>query len=255
MTETRICAYSQCEVEFEPKRPHHRFHSEACRYGDYLERQENGREARAQRVGAHDLDEVRARGEESKGDKARWALIVREHIAHTLTATGYVSAEDLDALGIPPEHVNIGNSWLGHFSKRRLMAPVIWRYSSKPSRKGGKVWTYRITEKGREELPALLSEVRSTLARYGAGDPAEGNGSAGTRRSASAVSGEASRLDTTNPEGQEATGSHAPALDRPGGTLFRHGETGAGSSRGVEPEPALFDADPPSMYDPFSEAA
>lgn len=170
---TRTCP--QCERSFEPKASHQIYDFQECRQQGWVEKEVVAAQTPAQRVGAIDLSEVRARGEEAGGDKSRWTLIARAHITHTLIATSYFSAEDFDALGIPPEHVNVCTSWIGHFSKRKVMEPISWRYSQKPSRKGGKVWTYRITQKGREELPALLQDTRSELAGLGIDNSSEAN--------------------------------------------------------------------------------
>lgn len=148
-----ICAYKHCRVEFEPKRPHQRYHQEPCRYAQWVLDQEDSSEAPAQRVGLQDLDEVRALHEESKG---HWTTIVREHLNRTLLVTGYVSAEDFDELGIPPEHSNLANAQMGGYSRMGYMEAISWRRSTKPSRKSGKIWTHKLTEKGRLELSHTL---------------------------------------------------------------------------------------------------
>ncbi|HEY6731936.1 MAG TPA: hypothetical protein VI039_13050 [Solirubrobacterales bacterium] len=193
MTETRTCP--QCERSFEPNAKHQIYDVEACRYQGWIQKEVEAAEASAQRVEVHDLDEVRGRAEESK-EKARYTLIAREHITHTLVATGYFSAEDFDALGIPAEHVNVCTSWIGNFSRRKLMEPISWRASSKPSRKGGKVWTYKITEKGRAELPALLEDTRREIDGVSAGRPSskEGDGLGKAGKEAGTHSGDAGSL-------------------------------------------------------------
>jgi hypothetical protein len=101
----------------------------------------------------HPLDDVRGLHEEFKGD---WTTIVREHLNRTLVGKGYVSADDFDALGIPPEHSNLANAQMGAYSRMGFMEKVSWRRSTKPSRKSGTIWTHRITEKGRTELTKLV---------------------------------------------------------------------------------------------------
>jgi hypothetical protein len=101
----------------------------------------------------HPLDDVRGLQEEHKSP---WPMIVREHLNRTLVKTGYVSAEDFDALGIPPEHSNLANAQMGAYSRMGYMEKVSWHRSKKPSRKSGTVWTHRITEKGRQELSKLV---------------------------------------------------------------------------------------------------
>jgi hypothetical protein len=180
---------------------------------------------------ARTLEDVRGRGEESK-EKSRYTLIAREHITHTLLATGYFSAEDFDSLGIPPAHVNVCTSWIGHFSKRKVMEPISWRYSSKPSRKGGKVWTYKITQKGREVLPALLEETRAEIAGMSAG-----NHQVGASSAASAPPGEELSTDAPGSPARQVGSASAP-------------------SPGVGAEPArLFSDEAPSAYDPWESGA
>lgn len=204
---SRTCEYSLCNVAFEPRRPHQRFHSESCRYAQWADEQQNGSEDGAQRVGAHALDEVRGVAEES-AEKSRWTLIAREHLTHTLIETGYFSADDFESIGIPAEHVNVGNSQMGRFSKQKLMEAITWRYSTKPSRKGGKLWTYRITAKGRQDLPKLLTDTRKELASAG--------------------------LGIENPEGISPHARVKGTLDRLGGRNAFPAD-GAGSSLDAEP--------------------
>lgn len=122
------------------------YHSEACK-----KRAERAR-SRDKAGTEHPLDEVRALHEESKG---RWTVVVREHLNRTLLDTGHVSAEDFDRLGIPAEHSNLANAQMGSYVARGFMEPVSWKRSTKPSRKSGKFWIYRITDLGREKLAGL----------------------------------------------------------------------------------------------------
>lgn len=153
---TRVCAYSQCDVEFEPRRPHHRFHHESCRYADFLERQQNGGECSGQRVGEHALREVR--GQQEEGASADYLQLAREQICRTLLATGYFTADDLEPLGIPKEYRrSVHGSATGYFSgEEPLMEEAGRRKSERPERKGAKNTIFRITAKGRRELPGLL---------------------------------------------------------------------------------------------------
>ena len=134
----------------------------------------------------HPLETVRGDAEESR-EKARWTLVVREQIAHTLIETGYFSAEALDSLGVPEPHLNVCTSWIGHFSKAKLMKKRSWHYSDKPSRKGGLVWTFQITDEGRQKLPPLLEEIRNEIAGAGA------TGQVGARGQAVVPSGNVER--------------------------------------------------------------
>ncbi len=241
---TRLCGCG-CGASLEDLRADAVYASEAC-------------SKRARRAASPDkartasaLDEVRGRGEESGGDKARYTLVAREHITHTLIETGYFSAEDFDSLGIPPAHVNVCTSWIGHFSKRKVMEPISWRYSSKPSRKGGKVWTYKITQKGRDELPALLEETRSELSGLGTDNSSEACTGAtrdedavtsvGAEPGESGPTGPGSGVGVANPQGPPGTASSPPL-----------------SAGTASPEPLSLLPEPDrstSPYDPWKDAA
>ncbi len=69
--------------------------------------------------------------------------------------TGYVSAEDFEALGVPDEHHNVPGAQMGGYVSAGLMEAVTfkrWSTKAKASRKSGKYWVYKITEKGRQKL-------------------------------------------------------------------------------------------------------
>lgn len=149
MIESRICACG-CGGSLTGLRADALYQSEACK-------KRAQRAASRDKAGTESLDEVRAKHEESKG---RWTVIVREHLNRTLFVTGYVSAEDFDALGIPPEHSNLANAQMGSYSKQGFMEAISWHRSKKPSRKSGKVWVHKLTEKGREHLSPLVGSDR-----------------------------------------------------------------------------------------------
>jgi hypothetical protein len=295
---TRTCKYKPCGNAFEQTDSRHEYCGPTCRanqhYDDHPEKGRPNPAVPLQSVAADSLDEVWARGEEGK-PKSYWTAIAREHLRRTLLETGYFNSEDFDALGIPPEHVNVGNSWIGHFSKQKLMDPISWRRSEKPSRKGGKIWIYRITDKGRQELgagvgidhPEGKSPVREgTLDRPG-GSPFTANGAgsvvdvdsgevgvgAGGNpvsdrivpvNKSSVISGTA-RHRTKDLGGGEPSGG--PALKGGGQSPESSGSVpGKGSSvvnRGTAEEPApTSDPEPlsllpptPKMFDPDQRAA
>lgn len=151
----------------------------------------------------HALDEVRGDAEENP-EKARWTLIVREQIARTLIHTGYFSAADLEPLGIPAAHGNVCTSQIGTFASRRLMEKVRWRKSEKPSRKGGILWTFRITEKGRKELPKIIAGTGATGEKQ----------REGTAGASTAPSTDPSFQDAPTPAGADP--GEAPADGTPG---------------------------------------
>ena len=150
--EAHVCACG-CGAHLGEMKATARYSTPACRTA--LERAGWGttRGARAHvaqtKGSVHPLDEVRARHEESKG---RWTTIVREHLNRTLLTTGYVSAEDFDALGIPDEHHNLANAQIGGYVSGKYIEAITWKRSKKASRKSGKFWVFKLTELGRESL-------------------------------------------------------------------------------------------------------
>ncbi len=151
MAYQKIC--EQCDRPFDSRRPEAETCSEECKYQRWIERQV---EAARQPVKEHPLAEVRAEQEQTR-EKARWTLLVREHMARTLMETGYFHSDDLEPLGIPEEHRNIAGSQAGGFVSRKLMVEVSRRASSKPSRKKAKSAVYQITAKGRTVLTSMLA--------------------------------------------------------------------------------------------------
>lgn len=96
--------------------------------------------------------------QEQQKEKARWTLVVREHIAHTLLGTGYFHADDLGPLGVPPEHNAIKGTQVASCVNRRLMVKAGERKCQHKAANGRKAAIYRITELGRQKLTAQLGE-------------------------------------------------------------------------------------------------
>jgi endogenous inhibitor of DNA gyrase (YacG/DUF329 family) len=208
----------QCGRIFKPKRPHARYCSDRCRAIDW--RENNGEEL-GERVQEHPLAEVRAEQEQVK-EKARWTLVVREHMAKTLTSTGYFHSDDLDPLGIPEQHRNIAGSQTGSFVQRELMQEVGRRKSMKPSRKSAKSAIYRITEKGRKELAGVgggnavdSSRTGSAASGHslhsGESDTAVPGPDQATVRGAGSASPDQSCAQGTGQEGARGDKSEVPA--------------------------------------------
>jgi hypothetical protein len=109
--------------------------------------------------------------------KQDWSRRVKLHIARTLLATGHFHADDLAALEIPTDHTNIRGAQIGSFASTGLMEPTgverPMAHAAANSRKGK---IFRITEKGRRELPRMLAGA-------GATEEKQGEGSAGTHDS------------------------------------------------------------------------
>lgn len=211
---TRICAYSKCEVEFEPKRPHHRFHRESCRYADFLERQENGGEDGAQRVGdgvgsrggnVRDLDTAGDLQAQQK-EKRDWRDAIDEQIRRTLLETGFFHADDLDALGVPPEHAQLKGTRSAWFRNQGFMEKTgAERKVSHKAANGRKAAIHRITKLGREKLAGVGAGSHSKPTGF----LGEGGG-ARSRPPASTDPGEQSRPSTGAPGEKSPDRSHKP---------------------------------------------
>jgi hypothetical protein len=121
----------------------------------------------------HPLDDVRGQVEEGK-TSAQWALVAREHAMHTLLETGYFTADDLAVLGMPEHYRRSVHGLVTAFFRgpQPYMEEAGRRKSERPERKGAKNDVFRITAKGRRELPALLRGLRKELTLVGrsAGD-------------------------------------------------------------------------------------
>lgn len=153
MTYPKVCL--NCNTPFEAKRDAARYCSERCKNDWHTENRAAMSQLDPQRVEGHALDEVRGLLEE---EKPEWAVIVREHARRTLLATGYLSAADFIALGVPDEHCNLPGAQLGAFVNAGYMEAISfkrWSAEAKASRKSGKYWVYRITLKGKEQLGPL----------------------------------------------------------------------------------------------------
>lgn len=180
-----------------------------------------------------DLDEARGLQEEQK-EKARWTLIVREQIIRTLLGTGYLHADDLDDLGVPPAHCNVRGSQMGSFRSCGYMEKTgVERKVSHAAANGRKAPIYRITAKGRRELPRLLKDLAGSSADVSSlrGD----EGVCSTPLGVSTASG-----DEGSSAGPPQAVRQLPAEE---------------SARPFEPMTLIEDERPPSAYDPFSEAA
>jgi hypothetical protein len=167
---TRTCKWRECHRPLITQRADAEFCGPDCKNAWHNEeRRKQGTSAKrfkSQESGVgsrggtvRDLDEARGLQEEQK-EKARWTLIVREHIARTLLETGYFHCDDLDALGIPPAHCNIKGSQIGSFRSRGLMEKTGQeRKVSHVAANGRRAPIYRISAKGRRELSKMLVGV------------------------------------------------------------------------------------------------
>jgi len=180
MSYPKVCL--NCDTPFEAKRDSARYCSEQCKNDWHTENRAASVDTLPQRVEGHVLDEVRGLLEEHKGD---WTLIVREFARRTLFTTGYLSAADFTILGVPDEHCNLPGAQIGAFAGAGYMEAISfkrWSAEAKASRKSGKYWVYRITQKGKEHLSPLVGSTScSSLGHSGhaAGRSGENNESVG----------------------------------------------------------------------------
>lgn len=116
MSYAKVCL--NCDTPFEAKRDSARYCGEQCKNDWHTENRAASSDALPQRVEPHVLDEVRGLHEEFKGD---WTAIVREHARRTLLVTGYLSAADFLALGVPTEHCNVPNAQIGGWARAGYM--------------------------------------------------------------------------------------------------------------------------------------
>ena len=114
--------------------------------------------------------------QEQQKDKARWTLILREHMARTLLATGYLHADDLYELGVPPKHDAIKGSQTAAFVCRGWMTKAGERKCSHKAANGRKAKIYRLTDKGRQELQALVGDSGRSISSAAAAVSGENPG-------------------------------------------------------------------------------
>jgi len=119
------------------------------------------------------IEEARLLQSESQ-EKDRWRLIVQEQIIRTLLSTGYFHADDLEPLGVPAAHCNTRGAQVGSFRSRGLMEKTGEErkvaHAAANARKGQ---IFRISAKGRRELPKMLIDVRRKLAGLGTDEASE----------------------------------------------------------------------------------
>lgn len=242
---TRIC--KQCGRSFEPKRPHQIYDTEECRYQGWIEKEVLAAQAGDQRVEKQPLRSVRGQQEEG-GDSADYLILAREQIARTLLHTGWFTADDLEPLGIPQQYRrSVHGSATGYFSgEQPYMEEAGRRKSERPERKGGKNTVFRITARGRRELPGLLKDMAGPVTEankrlYGQPLVGVGGGFVADARSASAAAAHSPHSgETAQTSHREGTAGPliAGTLDRPGVEHDRVDSNGARSSNVTANSPA-----------------
>lgn len=101
-----------------------------------------------------DLDTARELQGQVK-DKRDWSGAIDEQIRRTLLTTGYFHADDLDPLGVPPEHAQLKGTRSAWFRNQGFMEKTgAERKVAHKAANGRKAHIHRITPKGRRELTA-----------------------------------------------------------------------------------------------------
>jgi len=249
------CERKGCGNSFEPRRPHQRFCSTACRYEAWAEDQENARETTGQRVEDHPLVEAREAQEASKL-KDHYSQVIYQGIIERLER-GRVHADDLEDLFPDSDRTlcrKLVGAQFGSLASRHYIREKERRKSSIASRKGAKSSVWEFTEKGRERLAGVSAGVPS---------PQGTEGVAFALACASANPGESSSPTT----GKGQAHLNDATLDRPasshddsqaGARLLDDGVEGSSAApHEVVGEPTALPGleEPPSAYDPYSEAA
>jgi hypothetical protein len=228
VTETRACAYEECPVEFNPKRPHQRFHSEPCRYAQWeLEKAREGASGGRQRVeggvgsrggNVRSVTEARQLQTASKG-LDRWRLVMEVQIHRTLLATGHFHVDDLDCLGLPPEAFEVRGTLVSAVRASGVMRSTgVTRKVAHKAANARKAPIYAITPKGRTELTQLAGS--SSDVPYGASPVAaassQNQGRSGEKQEivGTGIEGEQTSSDTldANSGDQSGVGYH-PSSD------------------------------------------
>lgn len=241
---TRVCACN-CGASLAGLRADAVYASEAC-------------SKRARRAASPDkartgqpLKEVRGQQEEG-GASADYLLLAREQICRTLLATGYFTADDLEPLGIPKEYRrSVHGSATGYFSgEEPFMEEAGRRKSERPERKGAKNTVFRISAKGRRELPGLLKGMAGPVAD--AKKRLYGQALAGVH--ANGFSSEEGSNRTLAPVGVDS--GEKPSVGVPSSQgAERLAAASCRADAGDSPEPLSLFQQAPSLTDPDQRAA
>lgn len=177
MTATRVCEH--CGNPLGNKRAHARYCDSSCRADATRLRQELlGRSGDAEKA----LGSAQDAGAGSRGGNVRsvqeardlqteqrekryWAAAIDEQIRRTLVETGYFHADDLDPLGVPPQHCNLKGTRTAWFRNQGFMEKSgVERKISHAAANGRKAAIHRITKKGRDHLLAGVDREEGVAA-------------------------------------------------------------------------------------------
>jgi len=158
----RQCKWRECRRTMVTQRADAEFCQSECKDAWHNEERRKRRAPATRVIGGSEGERqpLRAvRGQQEEGQaSADYLILAREQIARTLLHTGWFTADDLEPLGIPQQYRrSVHGSATGFFSgEQPYMEEAGRRKSERPERKGAKNTVFRITVKGRRELPVLL---------------------------------------------------------------------------------------------------
>lgn len=145
--------------------------------------------------------------------KGEWRDRIRRHMARTLLATGHLHADDLTVLEVPAAHANVAGSQFGGFCQQGFMESTgIERKVAHAAANARKGKIFRITEKGKRELPKMLA---------GAGAEGEKQGEGAAEAGASSDAPSTGRLTSTDAPTPSGVGS-GEALPGLGSEAYQH---------------------------------
>ncbi len=171
---TRTC--DQCGKHLVTHRADARFCDESCRTrwknehrrkqgipDTRVNGQGNGVGSRGGNV--RDLDTARDLQAQQK-EKRDWRDAIDEQIRWVLLETGYCHADDLDPLGVPPQHCNLKGTRLAWFRNQGFMEKTgAERKVAHKAANGRKAPIHRITPKGRRELTSGVGVSHGAASR------------------------------------------------------------------------------------------
>jgi hypothetical protein len=183
----------------------------------------------------------------------RWRLIMEQQVFRTLLSTGYFHVDDLDCLDLPPAAFEVRGTLVNRVrAKGWMQRSGAERKVAHKAANARKAPIYRITTKGREELPTLVGN---------------NSGEGGSSSVAAAVVSDEIPVADTLPGALPGGSAHTSAPGSSDQTLVgvdgeqdsRSVVRKAGSGASVHPDESealpLFEDSAPSAYDPYSEAA
>jgi hypothetical protein len=176
------------------------------------------------------VDEARILQSESK-ERDRWRLVMEIQVHRTLLSTGYFHTDDLDALEVPPIASEVKGTLINAVRARGYMQSTgVLRKVAHAAANARKAWIYKITAKGRAELPGLVADLQKEIAGTSADTRGDGHGGSSERSTA-----------------EVSSFTSAPPVSAGSGEA---GLTGPGSGAGEDRAPGFVDPSDTSTASP-----